>query len=46
MLLGNGADVNTRTKDGWTPLFLAAKNGNTEVVRALLEHAGLLSNLK
>jgi len=37
-LLEKGADVNTRAKDGWTPLMHAAQNGHTAVVKALIEN--------
>jgi excisionase family DNA binding protein len=36
-LIAAGADVNTRTEDGWTPLMLATIKGHTEVVLALLK---------
>jgi len=38
-LLAIGADVNAKGKySGWTPLMLAAKNGDTELVGFLLTH--------
>ena len=36
-LLGQGADANTKDKDGYTVLILAAMNGHVNVVQALLE---------
>jgi excisionase family DNA binding protein len=36
-LIAAGADVNTRTEDGWTPLMLATIKGHTEIVLALLK---------
>jgi len=40
MLLGKGANVNVKSKDGMTPLMMAASNENTEMVEALLkQHA-------
>jgi ankyrin repeat protein len=38
LLFDRGADVNTRGKDGWTPLHLASNYGNVEIVRLLLDH--------
>lgn len=35
-LLAQGANVNTRDQDGWTPLHWAADSGRTESVRLLL----------
>jgi hypothetical protein len=37
LLIKNGAEVNARDKDGWTPLRVAAYNGRAEVVKLLLE---------
>jgi ankyrin repeat protein len=34
-LVGEGADVNARDNEGWTPLFWAAFSGYTDTVRAL-----------
>ena len=36
-LISGGADVNTRTEDGWTPLMLATIKGYAEVAHALLK---------
>ena len=36
-LLGQGADVNTKNNDGWTPLIYSAKHGYTAVVKELLK---------
>lgn len=43
-LLEEGADVNKKNKYGWSPLYIASQQGNTEVVVALLE-AGANVNL-
>jgi hypothetical protein len=37
-LLGEGADVNARDKDGWTALMHAVREGQPEVVDFLLDH--------
>jgi hypothetical protein len=37
-LLEHGADVNAQRNDLWTPLHLAAYNGNLTVARILLDH--------
>ena len=42
--LEDGADVNFQ-KDRWTPLQLAVYNGNTEIVKLLLEY-GANPNMK
>ncbi|MGB7922728.1 MAG: ankyrin repeat domain-containing protein [Pyrinomonadaceae bacterium] len=36
-LIAEGADVDARSEDGWTPLMLATIKGHTEVVLALLK---------
>jgi ankyrin repeat protein len=38
LLLDRGADVNTSTIDGVTPLMYATDNGNLEIVKILVEH--------
>jgi ankyrin repeat protein len=38
LLFDRGADVNTRSKDSWTPLHVASYYGNVEIVRLLLDH--------
>lgn len=37
ILLGKGANVNNRIRDGWTPLLVAVAEGHSEVVILLLE---------
>ncbi len=37
-LLEQGADVDSRAKGGWMPLYYAAKEGHTETVRLLIEY--------
>ena len=36
-LLGAGADINATDEDGWFPLFIAAREGHTESIKALLQ---------
>jgi len=36
MLIANGADVNAKTEDGWTPLHDAASEGRKEVTELLI----------
>ena len=36
MLLAKGADVNVKTKSGWTPLHYGAQSGSVGVVELLL----------
>ena len=38
MLITHGADPNAKNKAGKTPLMIAAENGNTEALRALIEN--------
>ena len=39
LLLNNNADVNaSRSDNGATPLYVAAQNGHTEVVKLLLDN--------
>ena len=38
ILLQAGADIDAADKDGWTPLSIAAENGNLEAVKALLQN--------
>jgi ankyrin repeat protein len=45
LLLDNKADIEARDDDGATPLFNAVLNGNTEIVRLLLEY-GANKNIK
>lgn len=35
-LVESGADVNSRSAEGWTPLHQAAQNGNLEIIRLLV----------
>jgi len=37
LLLGSGADMNSKKNDGWAPLHLAAANGHEAIVRLLVE---------
>jgi ankyrin repeat protein len=47
LLVEKGADVNARSKQGRTPLLIAAAHsGNFKVVKYLIEHGATLSNLK
>jgi len=39
-LLANKADVNTKDKEGHTPLQWAASQGNKEVAKLLRQHGG------
>ncbi|VDQ13760.1 unnamed protein product [Trichobilharzia regenti] len=38
-----GAEVNSRTRDGLTPLHCAARAGHTSTVECLLKHGGDVS---
>lgn len=35
-LLENNFDIDAQTPDGWTPLFIAARDGNTEAAKLLI----------
>ena len=37
ILLQNGADVNATDEDGFTPIHIAAYNGNLQMVKTLLQ---------
>lgn len=37
VLVGRGADVNARSRDGWTPLISAAYAGNADIAKLLIE---------
>lgn len=37
-MVKNGADANSRSKNRWTPLHFATRNGNLDLVRLLLDH--------
>ena len=39
-LLKKGARINARTKNDWTPLYIAAQKGHTEIVRLLIKAKG------
>ena len=41
LLIDRGADVNKADKDGWTPLYWACENGDTDVVEQLLGVPGI-----
>ena len=45
MLLAEGATVNSANRDGFTPLMIAARNGHTDTLRALLETPGIDVNI-
>ena len=36
-LVSSGASLNLRNKDGWTPLHVACRQGNVDIVRYLLD---------
>ena len=38
-LIKNGASINAKDQDGFTPLHLAAANGHLNIVKILLEHS-------
>ena len=40
VLIGNGADVNCRSAQGYTPLHLSAFRGHNECIQSLLSHGG------
>ena len=43
-LLDGGADINHREENGYCALFLAANNGNNEIVKLLLQRGAKLDN--
>ena len=45
LLLERGADPNATTKEGWTPLHVAAKSGHLDMMK-LLESLGASKDLK
>ena len=45
-MLDHGADLESHTKDLWTPLHLSAYNGHVEFVRELLEGRGAEVNAR
>jgi ankyrin repeat protein len=42
-LVTNGAKINVYNSDGYTPLLLATRNGNTEVVKYLVDNGAFLN---
>ena len=44
-MLSHGAEVNSKTLDGWTPLHSAANWGNVHEVNELMEHGALVNAL-
>lgn len=38
VLLRNGADVNSRERDDWTPLHLVAQNGSVQIAEILIQN--------
>ena len=44
-LLDRGANVNARDHTGWTPLYMAATDGQLETTRMLLEHGAAINTL-
>ena len=38
VLLRNGADVNSRERDEWTPLHLVAQNGSVQIAEILIQN--------
>jgi ankyrin repeat protein len=45
LLLESGADINTKSKDGWTAISRAAGRGNIETIKILIQ-AGADINVK
>jgi len=45
LLISNGADCDLLTRDHYTPLHVAAKEGYDDVIKLLLEH-GAKQNIK
>ncbi len=43
ILLRNGANVNLRVQNGYTPLHHAAENGNDDTIEVLLEHGAQIN---
>merc|ERR1711942_362613 len=39
------ADINIQTSDGWTPVYVAARNGETEALKLLIEHGADIHKL-
>jgi ankyrin repeat protein len=45
LLLSHGANINTTSKHGWTPLMLASKRGNEGCVRWLIDRGADVNHL-
>ena len=37
LLIANGADINAKNDDEWTPLHIASRYGSFEIVKLLVE---------
>jgi ankyrin repeat protein len=46
LLLGQGAELESKDKDGWTPLLHAAEKGHEAVVKLLLDTGKVDVNAK
>jgi len=43
LLIGKGANLESRTRDGLTPLHCAARSGHENVVQMMLQHGAPIS---